>query len=576
MVEPRWVFGYAHEAAGLAAEFGLPAAVAALVAGRIGGTEAEKARKFLSPSLSNLPPPRELPGMREAARRLADAVRKREKILIYGDYDTDGVTATAILLRILSALGCPARRYLPGRVEEGYGISEAFVAQAARAEIDLIVTVDCGTTDHAEIAALAAKGIDVVVTDHHEPGDGAPPALAVINPKLREAGYPFPELTGAGVAFKLAWGLCEEIVGSPKVGERLQKALLGLLPLAALGTVADVAPLTGENRVLVAYGLRAFRDAHAGLRALLEAGGVKPEAVTARDVAFALSPRVNAAGRMGDAELALRLLVEDDPATARELALALDRANGERQKLCQTVRAEATQLAAEQAVSGARGAVVVAREGWPEGVIGIVAGRLAEEHHLPAAVISLNGASGKGSARSVAGLNLFAALSACKELFSSFGGHEMAAGFTLPAANLEEFSRRLGAECARRIAELNLVPQLEIDLELELAELSPEFVAALQNLAPFGAGNPYPVFACRGVEVAGEPKLMGRDNRHFWFNASKDGRAFRAVAFNHLEWLRAIDGGCRKWDLAYSPELNSFWSPPRVELKLVGMRPAGA
>ncbi len=575
---PRWVLAPApgETAHALARDLGLSAVTAGLLVQRLEVPSPQAAQAFLRPSLGQLHGPWQLQGMREAAARIVRAIEASERIVIYGDYDTDGVTATAVLARILQQLGCRPATYLPSRLEEGYGLSDEFIAQARTDGTALVITVDCGITEHDKIAALTESHIDVIVTDHHEPGASALPAgLAVVNPKRTDQDYPFRELTGVGVVFKLAWAVCETVMGSPRVGKRLQEALLGVLPLVALGTIADVAPLVDENRILVAHGLQAFRRADPGLAALAEVSGVDLARLTVRDVAFGLAPRLNAAGRLGDADAALHLLLEDDPRRATGLARELDRQNRERQKLCQQTREEALSLVRDSFDPARDAAIVVAADRWHEGVVGIVAGRLAEEFHRPAVVIALlpDEDSGKGSARSIEGLNLYEAMSCSRQRFLRFGGHEQAAGFSIPRHEIDPFRSELNEACHQQMRTRPLDPTLPIDGSLDLAMLTIELLRELERLAPFGCGNPRPRFLARGVRVAGQPRLMGREQQHFSFNASQNGVAHRAVVFNNTEWLREIDAGKREWDIVFAPTINEYRATPRVELKIEDMRP---
>ncbi len=558
----------------LADELAIHPVVARLLAQRLSAPTAAAARSFLQPQLSDLHPPEDLPDMDRAAQRLAAAVGEQQRVIVYGDYDADGVTATALTVRMLNALGLQAGHYLPCRLEEGYGISDRFVEQAISQKPALIVTVDCGTAEAERIARLVEAGIDVIVTDHHEAGsDALPPALAVVNPKREREGR---ELAGVGVAFKLAWATCRAVVGAEKVGERLQQALLSMLPLVAVGTIADVMPLLGENRVLAVYGMQGLRRGLAGLKALMRIARVEPNEITARAVAFGLAPRLNAAGRMGEAELALKLLLADDRGEAGELAERLDRHNRDRQELCRAIQDEA-KAAVEAELGEDAAAIVVAREGWHEGVIGIVAGRLAEDYGLPAAVIALDRytGTGKGSARSVDGLNLYEAMDGCRERFLSFGGHEQAAGFAIAAQEVDALRAALDRRCRQQAKEKALQPTLALDAEVGLDDLDERLARALELLAPFGEGNPEPRFLCRGVTVRGEPATMGRENRHFSWHAERGGACWRAVVFNNTDWLRAIDAGTRCWDIVYTPYINRFRGKESLELRIVVMRPAG-
>jgi single-stranded-DNA-specific exonuclease len=532
---------------------------------------------FLKPSLNSLVSPWLMDDMDRAAGRLALAVQKRQKAVVYGDYDTDGVTACALMIRACRAVGYHLDCRLPSRFEEGYGISPDFVKKTIDEKVDLVVTVDCGTSEHENIRILAENGVDVIVTDHHEPGDQElpPAAYAVLNPKRRDSSYPFRELTGVGVAFKLAWALYERLAGSPKVGKRRRETLLSLLPLAAIGTIADVAPLIGENRSAVAWGLKTMHTASPGISALLDLCRLGAGELTSRSIAFSLSPRLNAAGRMGAADLSLELLVEDDPERARRLAERLDRQNQERQALCQTILDEAARTAEATHDLDRDAAILVAKEGWHEGVIGIVAGRLTEMYNKPAAVVSFPETQdkGRGSARAVHGLNLYQAMANSRRYLLTFGGHELAAGFTVRREDLAGFRESFLRECGEQIEKKRISPTLMIDTELKLSDINHSLTSELELLRPLGHGNPEPKFLARGVRAVGSPQLMGAQKQHFHFNVAQGGIAYRAVAFNNLELLEVLESAGRQTiDIAFSPALNSYYSPPRLELRIEDLR----
>ncbi|MDR0363123.1 MAG: single-stranded-DNA-specific exonuclease RecJ [Planctomycetota bacterium] len=563
----------------LSGKFKISEILAAIIAQRVSPLSDENVASFIKPSLNSLASPWLMDGMDGAVDRLVLAVQQRQKTVVYGDYDTDGVTACALMIRACRAIGYHLDYRLPSRFEEGYGISPDFVKKAIAEKVDLVVTVDCGTSEHENIRILAENGVDVIITDHHEPGDRElpPAACAVLNPKRTDSSYPFRELTGVGVAFKLAWALYERLAGSPKVGEQRRDALLSLLPLVAIGTIADVAPLIGENRSAVSWGLKMMHTASPGISALLDVCRLGAGDLTSRSIAFSLSPRLNAAGRMGAADLSLELLIEDDPRVARELAECLDRQNVERQALCQTILEEAARTAEDTHDLERDAAILVAKDGWHEGVIGIVAGRLTEIYNKPAAVVSFpdGQAKGRGSARAVHGLNLYQAMANSRRHLLSFGGHELAAGFTVRRDELSGLRESFLRECGLQIEQKRISPTLMIDMELRLSDVNNSLVAELEILRPFGQGNPEPRFIARGARAVGSPQLMGVQKQHFNFNVAQDGVAYRAVVFNNLELLELLDSAGRQpLDIAFSPSLNAFYSPPRLELRIEDIRVA--
>ncbi len=577
IAKPKWVVRASHNeyAKIIAEQLNISRVTAKVLAQRV-GNDLQKAKNFINPVLSTLLSPLKMRDMAIASKRIVQAIRNKEKIIVFGDYDADGVTATAVLVTVFAEMGANVSHYLPSRMEEGYGISTSFIEHAKNSNTSLVVTVDCGTSENENIDKLNALGIDVIVSDHHEPGgQDLPNALAVINPKRDDASYPFRDLTGAGVAFKLAWAVCEAYTGNEKVGKTLQEALLSVLPFVTIGTIADVAPMTGENRVMVSFGLNRIGSSYPGLRALLQVSRVDPSKATSRDIGFAIAPRLNAAGRLGAADLALNLLISKTDEEATELATILDNKNKERQALCQETLKHARDIVDREYNVEKDSVLVVCADQWHEGVIGIVAGRLSDDYNLPVAVISFNSeGKGKGSARGVPGLNLYKAISFSRNRLLTFGGHEQAAGFAIDKSEIDAFRKELDQQCRKQIEANKIEHTLNIDCEVDLTEVNDSLLRELRMLAPFGEGNPQPVFICRGIRVSGSPKLMGRENKHFTFNAAKNRTAYRAVVFNNIKPLEIIDKGTRKWDIVFSLNFNDFYDPPRLELKIIDMHPA--
>ncbi|RMG12538.1 MAG: single-stranded-DNA-specific exonuclease RecJ [Planctomycetota bacterium] len=550
-----------------------------------GLNEADRAQAFLRPSLSSLHEPALLPELETATERLARAVEAGERILICGDYDVDGCTGAAILARTLDHLGARVEVHIPNR-DEGYGVNTTRLAQAVDDGVRVVVTVDNGIAALAEAAFCKQKGLDLIIADHHGFADALPEAVARVHPRLPGSEYPNPDLCGAGVAFKLAWGLAARLSPGGRLDRPTQDLLLNGLALVALGTVADVVSLTGENRVLVKYGLRALAQGRmAGLTALLEVSRVEGTP-TAEDVAFRLAPRLNAAGRMGDARRAYRLLITDDPAEARALARDLDAANVARRKLQERVAAEARAQVEEvygDPVSCA--GIVVWSEGWPHGVVGIVAAKLAEAYRRPTLVASVEGERAKGSGRSHGGIDLLAALEPHRARFERLGGHAAALGFTVDPAELEDVRKAFDAG-VRAVG--GLAPDatpgevrarlegyaVEADVEVRLEELSRQLLDELETLSPFGQGNPEPLFAARGARVAGAPRLLGSSGRHVAFQLRQGDCVVRTVAFNRpdlWEELRKRTAGPGEpptCQVAFRPRLNRWNGTTTVELEL--------
>ncbi len=458
------------------------------------------AERFLSAQLADLPDPRLLRGMERAVERIARALDSGERIALYGDYDVDGVTSTALLARFLGAAGAEVVTYIPHRLVEGYGLNVEAVRKLARDGARLLIALDCGITNVAEVQAAADLGVDTVVVDHHTVPVELPPAVAILNPHQPGCHYPYKPLAAVGVTFCLAMALRRRLRESGRFDEgRAEPNLKEALDLVALGTIADVVPLTGVNRLLVRSGLEELaRTRRAGLVALKRVAGI-PEGgpVTAGQVAFRLAPRINAAGRLDDASRGVRLLLERDSAAAAALADELDRENRARQEIEREILAEACSLAEERVRAGARG-LVLARESWHPGVVGIVASRIVERYHRPAVLIGVPAGVGKGSGRSIEGFHLYDALAHCAPHLVRFGGHRHAAGVTIDPAALDAFRGAFEDYARAKLVEDDLVPRCRIEGRVGPRDVSERAADALERLAPFGAGHPEPVFALRG------------------------------------------------------------------------------
>jgi len=551
----------------LAARLGVPPLVAAVLGRRGYETEAA-ARTFLKPDLGQLHPPEALPGTLEAAERLVAAARRGRPIVIYGDYDVDGIAGAAILWQALRLAGAEVRVYVPHRIEEGYGLNRAAVRRLAGEGAAVLVTVDCGISGVEEVALGRRLGMEVIVTDHHEPDpDRLPPADVVVNPKLPDSPYPFRDLAGAGVAMKLAWAIGQRLSGRQRVQPAFRSFLVAATGLAALGTIADVVPLVGENHVLAGFGLRALSASdHPGIRALREVSGLEAKPIDAYHIGYVLGPRLNAAGRLGHAAEAVALLTTAGPDEARRIAEHLDRQNRRRREVESRILAEAEAQVAETFTPDRHAAIVAAGPGWHTGVIGIVASRLVEKYHRPTILIGTEGDRAQGSGRSIPGFHLFEALAACRGHLTTYGGHTMAAGLRLPAGAVGAFREAFLAYAARTIAPEDLVPRLRVDAEVDPGDLTLQIVRVLERLGPFGAGNPRPVFAARRVRVVGTPRRIGRRGDHLQMFVGTPGRARRCVGWRLGPLADAVAraGTC---GIAFTCRLSDF-NPRRPEVEL--------
>jgi single-stranded-DNA-specific exonuclease len=557
---------------------------------RRGYSTADDIRAFLDPSPARLRKPDLLPDIVPATERIIAAIKRRERILIYGDYDVDGVTGTVLLVSVLSRLGADVIYYLPHREAEGYGFSAQGLRFAAEQGAKLIITNDCGSNDHDTLAAAKDAGIDVIVTDHHEIASRriqnsetrnqnaecpAPESaignlqsampFALVNPKRADSKYPFRELAGVGVAFKLAWSVLSAL-GRPR------EELIALLDLVGLGTIADIVPLVDENRVLARIGLNAIRRSpRPGIQALLKVAGIADKPLTGYSIGFMLAPRLNAAGRVGHAELAARLLLTRDETEAATLAAELDRLNRSRQSLEEKILTQATALV-ETGRLADRKAIVVAAEGWHEGVIGIVAAKLVDRFSRPCVVVALKDDKGKGSGRSVSGFDLHTALTACSGHLLAFGGHKYAAGLSLTRESLAGFSSAL-TEYADGFPDEVFEPTLHIDAIAPIEQIDDAFVAALEKFEPFGPDNAAPLFASLGLEVVGYPRKVGKN--HLKLAVRAGDRTLEAIAWGRSAEIVNLEVGTgNQLDACYTVGRNTYAGRTSTQLTLRDFRTA--
>jgi single-stranded-DNA-specific exonuclease len=556
---------------------GIPAVVAQLLLGR-GICDCDGARHFLDAKLTGLRDPEELPGNVQAAALIHSAIRDNRRITVYGDYDADGVTATAILLLCLRLLGARADFYIPNRIDEGYGLNHEALRTLAAGGADVVVTVDCGIASVAEAETAAQLGLTLIVSDHHRPADKLPNAAAIVHPGLPGSTYPFAGLCGAGVALKLAWALCQQASQAKRVGEAMRMFLMRAVGLAAIGTVADVVPLVDENRILVRHGLNCLRHYPTlGLLALEHVTGLdKKPHIECEDVAFAIAPRLNAAGRLGQAPLALELLITESPERARKLAEFIHTLNEERQSLERSVYRAANREARQICdTNGHTAALVLGARGWHPGVIGIVAGRLAEEYHRPVVLISLDELGTKpamGSGRSIAGFNLHAALAACDQHLLGHGGHEAAAGLTIHETQIDAFRAEFCAFASRMISADDCAVELLVDAETPLSALTHQTVRQIESLAPFGHGNHRPVLCTSDLRLAEPPKRIGSTGRHLALRFEQHGISLRAVAFGGGDWEQDLTTASGPLAVAFKPVINHFRGRATVEMHLADWR----
>jgi single-stranded-DNA-specific exonuclease len=515
----------------------------------------EQGREFLDPRLSALNDPFSFREMPLAVNFLKKAAREKLPALIFSDYDVDGVTSVAVLGAALKRMGIPVSHYIPHRVKEGYGLNAGVIGLVKRSGARLVVTADCGTNSTAIIAELRGQGVEVIVTDHHEASfSGDHPASAVLNPKVPGERYPFRELAGVAVAFKLA---------QAATGENLA----GDLDLVALGTIADSVPLTGENRIFAKEGMaRIAGTLRPGLASLIEVSGIAGRQIDTECISFMLAPRINASGRMDSAEKSLRLLMASDTEEARALAQELDQCNRLRQKTEAKMLEEAQAIIDREVNFKDHKVIVVAKEGWHAGCLGIVASKLADRFYRPAIMITLDGSGGcRGSGRSVGNFHLFAGLNHCSSLLADFGGHEHAVGMSIMPENIAEFRERLNRFAFEKLRAGDLIPSLEIDMEVRLGDLDQGFCAEMERLEPFGEGNQEPLFYSRGLSVKGQSRVMGRQALKFWVT---DGSCtLPAIAFGMGPLKGSLDSS-RELEIAFRPKIDRWQGRESLVLEI--------
>jgi single-stranded-DNA-specific exonuclease len=550
----------------LAAALGLHPTVARLLCLR-GLSDPADAQRFLNPSLDHLHDPFKLADMDRAIPRLERAIAQRERIAIHGDYDVDGITSTVILRRALELLGGTVVHFIPERLRDGYGLQPPAIDRLHADGVSLIVSVDCGIRGTEAARRARDLGVDLIITDHHEPDGQLPPALAVINPKRHDCAYPDKYLAGVGVALKVVQALCT------RAGKL--RWLPGFVKVAAVGTLADVVPLVGENRVISRLGLASLsKGPHTiGLRALLDVTGLSGKTIDSYQVAFMLAPRVNAAGRMSTADIATRLLLATDEGMAdeaRALAQQLDEENVRRQQEEFELVTQARKAIETDPAVGAHNVLVVGGDGWHRGVIGIAASKLVDAYHKPAIVLSIDGDVAHGSCRSIPDFDILTALERCADLFVRFGGHRQAAGLTMEAARVAEFRARINAYADEILEPDQLRPRLRIDGPLHLKGITHDLVRGLDSMSPYGLANPRPVFHAGVVEIVDGPRPL--KDRHLKMTFNQDGRRFRAIAWRAVEQAEFLEKNRSGVNLAFSLDRNEYQGETYLELSVADIK----
>jgi len=560
----RWVFTTPENeeaVSDLQDQLGVPHKIARLLVLR-GVDTYDKAKAFFRSDLSQLHDPFLMKDMDKATARLAEAIRHGERILIYGDYDVDGTTSTAILYIFLEEFGVDVDFYIPHRFKEGYGINQDGIQYAIETNTDLIVSVDCGITAVEETEQAKEEGIDVIICDHHNVADVIPDAVAVLDPKRNDCNYPFKGLSGAGVGFKLIQGTIKKLGLADRIAFKL-------LDLVAISIASDIVPIEDENRILMREGLKRINsEPRIGIKALLELINLSIGSITTSNIVFSIGPRINAAGRMGDATKAVKLLISDTPAEAKSRAHELESINVARRDKDSETMEEAKAMVDKNYNLDKISSMVLHHPDWHLGVIGIVASRLVDTCGRPAVMLSTVDGKIKGSARSIDGFNIYDAFKECEDLLEQFGGHEYAAGLTIAKENLQEFRQRINDIAEKRLSDEDFKPELKIDSELDLSNVNMRFWKLLSQFEPFGPGNLRPIFVSRDVEVVGVPTIVGKG--HLKMKVKQNGSgAFDVIGFNMHEYLPVIrNGDDNQLNIAYSLEENEWNGRRTLQIRL--------
>lgn len=558
MNDTVWVYNPSQvEAKALSHELGIPLEIAKILINR-NIKDADVAHQFLYGKLDSLHDPYLMKGMKEAVDRVKQAISQREKVIIFGDYDVDGILSVVLLTQALESLGVEVDYFIPDRLKYGYGIKEEFIEIVRQRDAQLVISVDCGIKAILFAKRAKEEGIDVIVTDHHLPGDSLPDVKAILNPVLLDSGYPDKKLAGIGVVFKLIQALFED--------EERSACEAPFMNLVSIGTIADVAELRGENRLFVKYGLEAMDEvSNIGLSSLLDVCGLKGRKVSVGGVGFRIGPRINAAGRLGKTDLAVRLFFTDSLEESMELASHLDNLNSKRQKIQESTYNQALDMIQRRALDKRYRFLILGCEEWHRGVIGIVASKLKDSFHRPVLLFTYEDGKACGSGRSISGLPIIECMDECKDLFLSYGGHSMAVGCVLPQENMKLFKESINVIASERISDEDLKRKVVIDSKLEFPDINSSFLEKYFLLSPFGVGNPRAVFFTEGAEVADDPKKIKRKHSKLLLKQKK--KFFEALGWDRIDWAQGLQRG-DKIDVAYSFQFSEYLGETKLSLSI--------
>jgi single-stranded-DNA-specific exonuclease len=564
MSETVWILNpVSEQARNLSAAVGIPIEAAQILVNR-GIDEAEQVHHFLHGTMSDLHDPFLMNGMRKAVQRILKAISQQEKILIFGDYDVDGILSVVTLSKALESLGGQVDFFIPDRLKEGYGLKEKYIDIAERRNASVVISVDCGVKAVAFVEKAKRRGIDVIITDHHQPGESLPRALAILNPAIPDSGYPFKNLAGIGVVFKLIQALME---GDPRSSQ-----LSHYLKLVSIGTVADIAELKDENRIFVKFGLKGLEDVrNIGLKKLMEICGIRQRSVSVGDVGFRIGPRINAAGRMGMTDLAVRLFFSDSSIEVEKITRELEKLNSRRQRVEEKVYNQAKRFIEKRKLDGRYKILILGCEEWHRGVIGIVASKIKDHFYRPVILFAYENGKASGSGRSIRGFSLIGCLDENKDLFHNYGGHTMAVGCELNQQDMASFKSQLNAFVQPRLTEEDLKRKIHIDARLDFEDITGATLDLLSSLSPFGLGNPKPVFLTEKAEIVAPPKKI--QGKHSKFLLQKNGRIFESIGWRKGGWADELWAGDRI-DLVYSMMTSEYLGEEKLVLSLEDIRKA--
>lgn len=557
------------DAAALARSLNVSALLAQILINR-GITDTQQGLEFLRPKLTSLIEPEKMPGVKSAVGIIAEAIGKKEKITVYGDYDVDGITGVAILFELLSLLGADVDYYIPHRIDEGYGLNADAVRSLAKAGTKLLITVDCGICAVESIRLAESLGLTIIITDHHCPGRELPKAAAIVHPSL-EAAYQNQDSSGSMVAFKLAWAVANHLAAGPRLEGQIREFMINATSLAAIGTIADIVDLRGENRVLTSFGLKAIPSCRLpGIAALIETAGLAGQGLDSFDIGFRIAPMLNAAGRMGHARLAVELLTAQSDTKASQIADYLKTQNSQRQQCERKIFERACEIIVEKGLNHPdRKTIVLADDSWHTGVIGIVASRIVDRFYRPTIMINTSTGEQKahGSARSIPGFDILSAIAACSKHLIDFGGHKAAAGVTIKPENVEKFAADFEAYANKNLRHEDRLAKLHIDAVAALSEFKHQFVKQLRLLEPFGQGNPKPLFATKGVRLCAPARKVGARADHLQLAITDNSNSVRCIGFRFAKYEKKMLDN-EYFNVAYHPQINTYSGSDSVEFVL--------